>query len=295
MINTDSTIKISILSNLFNLRIKGGDKLIKNLGSMKSSAVDMLSFAENEEFLKIALENKNVVAIVVTEKISNIKTSKTLLLSDHPRETFYNIHNYLLQKKFYEVKQKSIISEKAIIHKSAYIAVNNVIIGNNVNVGPHVSILENTTIDDNVTIHANSVIGEDGFQNLQLQNNLISISHGGGVHIQSDVRIGANTCIDKGLFKDDTIIGKGTKIDNLVHIAHNVKIGKNCSIVANVFVGGSCIIEDNVRIAMSATLRDGIKIGRNSIIGMGSVVTSDVSENITVMGVPAKPFNKNLK
>ncbi len=295
MINIDSTIKITILSDLFNLRIKGGDKLIKNLGNVNSSAVDMLSFAENEEFLKIALENKNIIALVVTEKLSNIETSKSLLLSDNPREIFYNIHNYLVQKRFYEVKQKSIISGKAVIHKSAYIAENNVIIGDNVNIGPHVSILENTTIDNDVTIHANSVIGEEGFQNLQLQNNLISVPHGGGVHIQSGVRIGANTCIDKGLFKDDTIIGKGTKIDNLVHIAHNVKIGKNCSIVANVFVGGSCIIKDNVRIAMSATLRDGIKIGRNSLIGMGSVVTGDVSENVIVMGVPAKPFDRNLK
>jgi len=91
------------------------------------------------------------------------------------------------------------------------------------------------------------------------------------------------------LFKEKTIIGLNTKIDNLVHIAHNVKIGKNCIIVAHSLLGGSSILDDNVYIAMSATIRDSIKIGRNAIVGMGAVVTNNVADEETVIGVPAHP------
>lgn len=111
--------------------------------------------------------------------------------------------------------------------------------------------------------------------------------HFGCVSIGDDVEIGRNTCIDTGVF-GETIIGDGTKIDNLVHIAHNVSIGKNCLIVAGAIIGGSVTIGDNCFIGIGAMIRDGVIIGDDVTIGMGAVVINDVADGLTVVGNPAK-------
>ena len=196
------------------------------------------------------------------------------------------------QTNFYGLKKRNLISRSSKIHKSCWIENNNVRIGKNTIIGPNVCVFANTNIGNDVEIKPNSVIGGKGFQNYLINNKLISISHAGGVLIKNDVEIGSNSCIDKGLFRENTMIDSGTKIDNLVHIAHNVKIGKNCNIVANSLLGGSSIIKDNSYIAMSATIRDRIIIGKNAFVGMGSVVTKSVVNNQIVFGVPAKPIKK---
>lgn len=176
----------------------------------------------------------------------------------------------------------------------------------NVHIGPHACIARgvvigensvirggavihgNVQIGRNVMVNSNTVIGKDGFGfERDDHGNLTRFPHTGGVRIHDHVEIGANVTIDRGTIHD-TVIGRGSKIDNLVHVAHNVRIGRNCCIVANSFIGGGCIIGENVDIAMTATLREGTKIGSNSLVGMGSVVTGDVPENVVVYGNPAR-------
>lgn len=137
-------------------------------------------------------------------------------------------------------------------------------------------------------IGKNTVIGGDGFGYARSENGtLIRMPHQGNVVIEENVEIGSNTCIDRAVV-GSTVIGAGTKIDNLVHIAHGVKIGKNCLIVAGAVIGGSCEIGDNCFIGINASIKNKVKIGNNVTVGMGAVVLKDVPDGVTVVGNPAR-------
>ena len=105
--------------------------------------------------------------------------------------------------------------------------------------------------------------------------------------IGDNVEIGANTCIDRGTL-GDTVIEDGAKIDNLCHIAHNVHLKKNSVIIALSMIAGSCVVEEGAWVAPCSAVREGRTVGKNSLVGLGSVVVKDVPEDTVVMGVPAK-------
>jgi UDP-3-O-[3-hydroxymyristoyl] glucosamine N-acyltransferase len=145
-----------------------------------------------------------------------------------------------------------------------------------------------TTIAENVTIGFNNVIGRAGFGYARdTDGTLIPMPHIGHVFIQENVTIANNVCIDRAVV-GLTVIGAGTKIDNLVHIAHGVKIGKNCLIVAGAVIGGSCEIGDNCLIGINASIKNKVKIGNNVTIGMGAVVLKDIPDGATVVGNPGR-------
>jgi len=125
------------------------------------------------------------------------------------------------------------------------------------------------------------------------EGKLLRFPHIGGIIIGEGVEIGSNVCIDRGAL-GDTVIGVGTKIDNHVHIAHNVIVGKHCHIVAHTTIGGSTEIGDYCWIGMGAQIRNKVKIGTNVTIGMGAIVVSDVKDNAIVAGNPAKVIGKNV-
>jgi UDP-3-O-[3-hydroxymyristoyl] glucosamine N-acyltransferase len=137
-------------------------------------------------------------------------------------------------------------------------------------------------------IDKTAVIGNDGFGYAREHHGaLLKMPHTGNVVICDWVEIGAHTCIDRAV-EGSTVIGEGTKIDNLVHIAHGVKIGKNCLIVAGSVIGGSCEIGDHVYIGIGAMIKNKVRIGNNVTIGMGAVVLKDVPDGVTVVGNPAR-------
>ena len=146
-------------------------------------------------------------------------------------------------------------------------------------------------IHDSVIYHPSAVIGKDGFGYAHAEDgSLLKLPHTGNVVIEEGVEIGANTCIDRAVI-GSTIIGKGSKIDNLVHIAHGVKIGKHCLIVAGAVIGGSCMIGDRVFIGVNASIKNKVKIGNDVTVGMGCVVITDVPDGVTVVGNPARIIN----
>ena len=144
----------------------------------------------------------------------------------------------------------------------------------------------------NVIIGENCSIGNDGFQYIENpEGRLVKFPHFGNVIIEDDVEIGNNTCIDRGALSN-TIIRKGVKIDNLVHIAHNVDIGENTMVVAQSMVAGSVKIGKNCWISPSSCIKNKIIIGDNVLIGMGAVVIRDVESNSVMIGNPAKLLRK---
>ena len=158
-----------------------------------------------------------------------------------------------------------------------------------------VHVYEHVSIGRNVIVNSGTVIGANGFgYERNEEGKLEKFPHVGGVIIENDVEIGANVSIDKaGL--SNTVIKKGCKINNFVHIAHNVQIGENSIIMANVYLGGSVKIGDQCWISPHSILRDRIQIGSNVFIGMGSVVTKNIPDNMTVMGSPAREISVQKK
>jgi len=167
-------------------------------------------------------------------------------------------------------------------------------IGNNCHLYNNVAVHYNCLIGNNVVIQSNSVIGSIGFGYRVIKDVPKLIPHIGGVILEDFVEIGANCCVDRAKF-DKTRIGMGTKIDNLVQIAHNVTIGKCCLIAGMTGIGGSCKIGDGVVLAGQVGIVDHIELANGTVIGAKSLVTSSTKPNQVLFGFPAKEKNKALR
>ncbi|MBE0535163.1 MAG: UDP-3-O-(3-hydroxymyristoyl)glucosamine N-acyltransferase [Phycisphaerae bacterium] len=174
------------------------------------------------------------------------------------------------------------------------------IIGENVHIGSHsqldghVVIYHNCRIGDHCIIQANTTIGSTGFGYTCIDGQHHLIPHNGGVVIEDCVEIGANCCIDRAKF-NNTIIGAGTKLDNLIQVAHNVIIGKCCILAGQVGIGGSCVIDDGVMLAGQVGVADHVHICDGVQVGAQAGVTRSVKEKETLWGSPARDLNEQLR
>jgi UDP-3-O-[3-hydroxymyristoyl] glucosamine N-acyltransferase len=172
----------------------------------------------------------------------------------------------------------------AFVHPDAVIGAGT-IIGHGVYIGPKV------TLGERCVIQSGAIIGHDGFGYTQQPDGTWEHRpHDGGVTISDDVHIGANTCIDQGTVAP-TVIGAGTRIDNLCHIAHNAKIGKNCMIVAGAEISGSVTVEDGAWIGPKAAIHQHRTIGARALVGIGAVVLCNIPARQTWAGNPARCLN----
>lgn len=168
------------------------------------------------------------------------------------------------------------------------------VISDGVRIGNNVILSKDVSLGENSCILSNSVIGEDGFATeFDETGNLYSLPHVGGVKIGHNVQIGSMNSIASGTV-EPTIISDYTKTDNLVHIAHNVKIGKNCQIAACAEISGSVVIGNKVWIAPNCSIIQKVSIGDGAMVGIGAVVTKSIPPSTLVAGNPAR-FVKKLK
>lgn len=289
-----------------------GDILITGASGIREASEGDITFLANSKYS--SLMDKTHAAAIVTSSDAQ-ETTKPVILTENPSLAFAKIismftpddigHPRIIDYTVVMGKNVSlgrdlaigpytvigdnvVIEDNTIIYAGCYIG-HHTKIGSRSLIYPHVSIRERITIGKGVIIHAGAVIGSDGFGFVTIKGVHHKIPQVGTVEIGDDVEIGANVTIDRARF-GKTVIGRGTKIDNLVQIAHNVSIGENALIVAQVGVAGSVTIGNNVTLGGQAGLVGHITIGDNAIVTGQTGVAKSVPADTMVSGYPARPF-----
>ena len=193
----------------------------------------------------------------------------------------------------------AVIGDGAVIGDEAVLGAH-VVVGDGVAIGrrsqlyPAVTVYAGTTIGERVIVHAGARLGSDGFGYVQRDGRHLKIPHVGRCIIEDDVEIGANTTIDRGSI-DDTVIGAGTKIDNLVQIGHNVRVGKACLIMAQVGIAGSVRVEDGAMLLGQVGVSGHHTIGKGARLAAQAGVFGDIPAGETWSGYPARPHKEALR
>ena len=191
------------------------------------------------------------------------------------------------------VEGSVVIGDNAVISAGCYVGAGTSI-GANSRLYPNVTVRERCVIGKNVILHPGVVIGSDGYGYINIAGKHTKIPQVGRVIIEDDVEIGANSAIDRAAL-DATVIGAGSKLDNMVHIAHNVRVGKNCLIMAQAGIAGSTVIGNNAIIGGQAGLSDHITIGDNAIVMAKTGIISDLGAGQVVFGHTGRPRLEAMK
>lgn len=292
-------IEVDEISTILGIGYRGQNTVVNalNLANRDLNGSN-LTYIGHESYLKYLVQEEIIGAFISEEHFDllddEIKNTKTFFVVKSPENYFYNLHNYLYESTdFYSAILNSTCGKNTTIHPTAFVE-EGVTIGDNVVIGPNVVIHKGVIIGSNVVINAGAVIGSQGFQVLYNDEVPYLVKHVGGVKIGDNVSIGANSCVANSLFDGYTEIGSSTKIDDLVFIAHNCKVGKNCVLTPGVVMAGSSILEDGVWLAPNAVILNRVNVGQESLVGSHSLVTKTVLDNTKVFGVPAKRIGRTI-
>jgi UDP-3-O-[3-hydroxymyristoyl] glucosamine N-acyltransferase len=303
------------IARKINGRVVGDESLvIGGLSGIKEAKPGDITFVANRKYFPL-VEKTAASAIICPEDMT--AQGKTLILTANPSLAFAQVVPLFIEEQprpwagvhpsavvaddarlgrnvsigpFTVVDNGARIGDNTVIHSHCYIG-HHAVIGADSQIYPQVAVRERVSVGNRVIIHCGAVLGSDGFGFVNVAGRHEKIPQIGTVEVQDDVEIGANVTIDRARF-DKTVIGRGTKIDNLVQIAHNVRIGENCLIIAQVGISGSTVLEDNCVLAGQAGLAGHITIGEGSVVAAQAGVSTNVPPGTTVSGYPAKPHNE---
>jgi UDP-3-O-[3-hydroxymyristoyl] glucosamine N-acyltransferase len=250
-------------------------------------------FVDHPKYYDKALNS--AATTILINKIVVCPEGKSLLISDDPFRDFNILSKHFMPFNCSKlaVSNSAKIGLGTIIQPNCFIG-NDVEIGSNCVIHSNVSIYDNTIIGDNVTIHAGSVVGADAFYYKKRTDRYDKLLSAGRVIIADNVDIGALCTIDKGV-TGNTTIGKGTKLDNQVHIGHDTVIGQKCLIASQTGIAGCVIIHDEVTIWGQVGTTSGISIGAHAIILGQTGVTKSVDGGKTYFGTPVQESREKLK
>ena len=302
--------------------IGNGDVDIRGVSSIESASAGDLVFVEDAGKLQQALQS-GALAVLVGDFGAG-ESSKPLLVCAQPRLAFARAARFLAPASHRHsgihasavvhpaarlandvtVDESVVIGEGAQIGSGSRIGAGSVIgaqvrMGNDCELHPNVTVYRGTRLGNRVVIHAGAVLGSDGFGYVREEKtgHYEKFPQIGRLEIEDDVEIGANSTIDRGAL-DITRIGRGTKIDNLVHVGHNVQIGEDVVIAAQTGLSGSAVVEDNVVIGGQVGIADHVRIEEGAILGAQSGIPSNKiirGKGIVFWGTPARPIREYLK
>ena len=308
-------ITLKELAEFCNAQVVGGDTsaTITSAADIKSAQAGQVTQLTNSRYAQY-INTSPASACFIAEgfKVENVPESMVLLVCADPEMSFIKALNLLHPEKVYTpqiapqavlennvilgdqvyigpyavIGENSTIGDGTVILAGAYIG-KQVKIGKNCKIYPYAVIYNDVVLGDNVIIHSGAIIGADGF-GYKFRNYVhVKVPQVGNVVIDDNVEIGANTCVDRGAL-GSTVIGAGSKIDNLVQIGHNNKVGKNVIMCGLTGVSGSCTIEDYAILAGSSGVADHVTIGQGAVVMARSGVAGDVKAGAQVFGSPAK-------
>ena len=308
------------IAHLLNGKIEGNpDAKINKLSKIEEGVTGSISFLANPKYTQYIYTTNASLVIINQDLQLTAPVSTTLIRVESAETAFATLLDMYNQVKLNKtgISKHAYISESAKIGENIYagefaVIGDNVVIGNNVKIYPQVVIGDNAVIEDNTTlfagvkiysetqigknciIHSGTVIGSDGFR-FNPQNNNQKIAQTGNVIIEDDVEIGANCAIDRATL-GSTIIRKGVKFDNLIHIAHNVEVGENTYIAAGGVIAGSTKIGKNCMFSGQVGIVGHLEIADNTIISAQSGISKSITKKGEIqMGSPAFEVNKYRK
>jgi len=282
-------------------------KTIKGIAPLDKGTYTDLSFCSSDGHVGLsAIYGSNSGIILCKKSVEGLihpknKNKQAFIFVDNPRLIFIKIIKKMknTQEPTNSISNNAVISDSSRIGKNCYIGDfvlvgDHCIIGDNTIISSRVG-LRNTIIGDNCLVQSGSTIGEDGFAfEREIETSeLEKFPHYGKVIIKNNVEIFSNCSIARGSISD-TVIGYGTRIDSLCHVAHNVNIGKNTQLTAGTIIGGSTFVGDNCWLGLNCTIKQKLKIGDRSIVGSGSSVIHDVEDEDIVAGAPAKSIKSKV-
>ncbi len=289
------------------------EKIIQGFEALQNAEPDDLSFFGNPKYHDAFVQSK-AGAILVTQEVAETDSSAALIAVENPTAAFDvvvrqfgapeiplvpGVHPTAFVAGDVElddtvgVGPNSVVLSGCRIGAHTWIGPNvtlaeQVIVGSGCRIYPQVAIREGSILGDRVFVHSGTVIGADGYGYELLEGRHEKILQAGIVEIEDDVEIGANVCIDRARF-GATVIGEGTKIDNLVQIGHNVRIGKHCLIISQAGISGSTVIGDYVTVAARAGIAGHLTIGDRAILAGKAGVIRDVPAGSFEFGYPSMP------
>ncbi|MCA9588843.1 MAG: UDP-3-O-(3-hydroxymyristoyl)glucosamine N-acyltransferase [Myxococcales bacterium] len=261
------------------------DGSFESVGFVTYTTSQLLVFTESEKYLADLAANKEISCVITTAELApKLPPHVGVAVAKSPRGAFYALHNKLAETEFYWKPFRTEIAASARVHPRAYVAEWNVRIGERCVVEPHATVLERAVLEDDVVLRAGVIVAGEGFQFAQVDGKLLPVVHVGGVRLERGVELQNGTCVDRAIFGGFTVVGEETKTDNMVHIAHNCRLGKRNRLAACAMLAGSIVSGDDVWFGPACAVSDGVKIGSRASLTIGAVVTRDVGEDQRVSG-----------